>query len=104
MSKADAATLPLGPAKPAARPAAPAAPADAWSIPAVQPRASECGRTSSQHSSEEACCTATDAAAAPAAEASTTATSAPCLSLDLELSPDEVRGWGAAGVEAYEQQ
>ena len=104
MSKADAATLPLGPAKPAARPAAPAAPADAWSIPAVQPRASECGHTTSQQGSKDACCTATDAAAAPAAEASTTATSAPCLSLDLELSPEEVRGWVAAAVEVSEQQ
>ena len=95
MSKADAATLPLGPAKPAARPpAAAAAPAaDAWSIPAVQLRTSECGRTTSQQGCEEACCVVSDAVVAPTAESSTTA-AALCLSLDLELSPEEVRGWG----------
>lgn len=76
----------LSPAKPAATAAAPA---DASSIPAVLPRATDCGHSSSQQDGAHACHmvpeSTTEACAA-------TASAAPCLSLDLELSPDEVRG------------
>ena len=86
MTKDGAMARLLGPAKPAATAAA--APADAWSIPAVLPRASDCGHTASQQDGVEAGCTASEST--PEGCTAIAASAAPCLSLDLELSPDEV--------------
>ncbi len=89
MTKDGAKARPLGPAKPAAASAATtASPADAWSIPAVLPCASDCGHTASQQDGVEAGCTASEST--PEVCTAIAASAAPCLSLDLELSPDEV--------------